>query len=159
MSITKLKYKDWEFEVERELTIQTYEGVASGGSDTCICNDCKNYIATRDKVFPNDNLDLFEKLGKNYKKEVEISHWNKIENGLCHIGGWFHFKGKVLSGKNYKIQLPQGGFTFDLTKISENFSIGFSEGNDLTFFGDKTGLVQIEFDTFIPWIIEEKLEG
>jgi hypothetical protein len=32
-------------------------------------------------------------------------------------------------------------------------------GNDLTFFEDKTGLMQIEFDTSIPWGIDKSLEG
>ena len=153
-----VKYKDWEFEVDKELTSQTYDNISLSGADTCRCNDCKNYVAYRDKVFPDGVKELFENLGINYRKEVEVSHWEKLDNGLFHIGGWFHFKGKVLSGKNYRVPLQGGGFTFDLTKVSENFSIGFAEGNDLTFFEDKTGLVQIEFDTNIPWVIDGKFK-
>ena len=55
--------------------------------------------------------------------------------------------------------MPGGGFTFDLTPITDNFSIGFSVGSDLAFFDDKNGLIQVEFDTFIPWIIDKKLEN
>lgn len=157
MSTIRVKYEDWEFEVDRELTLKTYDKITSSGADTCICNDCKNYVAYREKVFPDEIKDIFTNLGINYRKEVEVSHWEKLESGLCHIGGWFHFKGKVLSGKSYRVPLPKGGFTFDLTRISENFSIGFAEGNDLTFFDDKIGLVQIEFDTNIPWVIDENL--
>ena len=52
-----------------------------------------------------------------------------------------------MNGKNYKVSLPGGGFTLDLTIIADNFSVGFAEGDAPTFFDDITGLVQIEFDT------------
>lgn len=153
-----LKFKEWELEFERLLTEQTYKDISESGAETCNCNDCKNYIANRDKVFPFEVLELFKNLGVDYKKEVEITSYEILENGLHHIGGWFHFKGQVKNGKDYKIQLSNGGYTIDLTKIEENFEIGFSKGNDLTFFNDKNGLVQIEFMTNIPWIIDKKLE-
>jgi len=99
-------------------------------------------------------MDLFDDLGIDYRKEVEITHYETLGDGLHHIGGWFHFKGKVLTGKDYRVPLEFGGYTFDLTPITDNFSIGFAEGSDLTFFEDKTGLVQVEFDTIIPWVID-----
>jgi hypothetical protein len=159
MKIETLSYRDWTFEFDKQLTSDTYSKIKDSGADSCICNDCKNYIAYRDQVFPDEILKLFTDLGIDYKKEVEITNYETLPNGLHHIGGWFHFKGKVLKGKDYKIPLSIGGFTFDLTRISDNFSIGFSNGNDLTFFDDKTGLVQIEFDTFIPWIIDKEIEN
>jgi hypothetical protein len=158
MTITKLIYRDWEFEVDRDLTRGTYEKVTVSGADSCICNDCKNYVAYRDKVFPNEIRTLFCELGIDYKKEVEITSFETLPNGLHHIGGWFHFKGRVLSGKDYRVPLPSGGYTGDLTTVRENFSIGFTQGNDLTFFTDKNGLVQVEFMTFIPWVIDKSLE-
>ena len=89
---------------------------------------------------------------------MEITFYETLPNGFHHIGGWFHFKGRVLTGKNYRVPLPSGGYTFNLTPIKNNFSIGFAEGSDLTFFEDKTGLVQVEFDATIPWIIDKSLE-
>ncbi len=81
-----------------------------------------------------------------------------LPNGLHHIGGWFHFKGRVVTDKDYRVPLEGGGHTFDLTPITDNFAIGFTKGNDLTFFEDKTWLVQVEFDTKIPWIMDKSLE-
>jgi hypothetical protein len=89
---------------------------------------------------------------------VEITSYDTLPSGLHHIGGWFHFKGQVLAGKDYRVPLPSGGHRFDLTQITENFSIGFAEGSDLTFFENKKCLVQIEFDTNIPWVIDKSLE-
>ena len=154
-----MKFTDWTFEVDKTLTEQTYKNIVGSGNETCSCNDCKNYVAYRDKVFPKEIIKLFEDLGIDFRKEVEITTWEKLTNGLHHIGGWFHFKGQVLTGKDYRIPFPSGGHTLALTRITDNFSIGFAEGNDLTFFTDKTGLVQIEFDTTIPWVIDKSLEN
>jgi len=153
-----VKFKDWTFEVDKVLTKQTYHCISVSGADTCACNNCKNYVSYRDKVFPKEVIDLFNDLGIDYRKEVEITSYETLPSGLHHIGGWFHFKGRVLVGKDYRVPLPLGGHTFDLTPITDNFSIGFAEGNDLTFFEDITGLVQVEFDTNIPWVIEKSLE-
>ena len=154
-----VNFREWVFEVDKVLTEQTYFGVSRSGADTCLCNDCKNYVAYRDNVFPNEIIDLFTELGVDYKKEVEITSWQILPNGLHHIGGWFHFKGHIVAGKSYRVPIGSKSYTFDLTPITENFSIGFAEGNDLTFFDDGTDLIQIEFDTKIPWVIDKSLES
>ena len=158
MEAKSVKFKDWVFEVYREMTEQAYRNILASGTETCGCTDCKNYIAYRDHVFPKEVIKLFADLGIDYRKEVEVTFWETLSNGLLHIGGWHHFKGRVLTGKDYRISLPSGGHTIELTPITDNFSIGFAEDNDLTLFGDKTGLVQVEFDTIIPWVIDEVAE-
>jgi hypothetical protein len=156
MQVT-VTFRDWQFEVDRELTAATYDKVSKSGAESCGCNDCKNYITYRDKVFPDDIKALFNDLGIDYRKEVEATHYSVLDNGLHNTGGWFHFKGRIVRGKDYRI--PTGnGFSIDLTKTSDNFSIGFAEGNDLTYFTDKNGLVQVEFMTNIPWVIDKALE-
>ena len=122
ISVT-VKYKDWEFEVDKELTEHTYKKVSGSGADTCTCHDCKNYVAFRDKVFPDEIIELFSDLGVDYRKEVEIISYETLPNGLHHIGGWFHFKGQVLIGKDYRVPLPGGGHTFDLTKLVTTFQL------------------------------------
>lgn len=154
-----VNFRDWVFEVDQQLTIRTYKQVAKSGAETCICDDCKNYVAYRDKIFPDEVKIFFAELGIDYRKEVEATHYNTWDNGLHNTGGWFHFKGKILRGKDCKVPVtPDGkGFSIQLTKIADNFSIGFTEDNALTFFEDKTGLIQIEFMTDIPWVIDKPL--
>ena len=158
MGTSIVKFKDWTFEVDKALTEGTYNAILGSGADTCSCNNCKNYVAYRDKVFPEEVINLFNDLRIDYRKEVEITTWEVLPNGLHHIGGWFHFKGTILKGKDYRVPLKSSGHTFNLTPITDNFSIGFAEGSDLTFFEDKAGLVQVEFDTKIPWVIDKSLE-
>lgn len=154
-----IAFKDWLLEPNTSSTSKVYENVSLSGAESCNCNNCKNYIANRETVFPIEVKDLFLKLGIDYKKEVEITNWETLPNGLHFIGGWFNFKGKILSGKLCDIPLPSGGFTLELTKINENFSIGFSNIITTTFFEDKKDLIQIEFETNIPWLIDKNLES
>jgi len=159
VSYSLVKYRDWEFEVEILLTQQAYSNIPFGGADRCSCADCKNYVANRETIFPEELTQLFNELGIDYRKEIEIWAIQRLENGLHQISGWFHFKGKIISGKDFRMPFADGnGYSFDLTSITENFKIGFAPGNDLTFFESKEGLIQIEFITNIQWVIDKKDE-
>lgn len=158
MATSTLHYREWTFEVNRDLTQKTYAAVVGSGADTCVCNDCKNYVAYRDHVFPTEITTLLADLGIDYRKEVEVFSYEVLPNGRHHLAGWFHFKGRVLAGPDYREPLPGGGHTLNLTSITDNFSIGFAEGSALAHFEDKKGLVQVEFETTIPWVIDKALE-
>jgi hypothetical protein len=152
-----IKFKNWELIVNDELTKSTYNKVELGNADACICAECKNYSNFRDNVFPEEIKKLFLEIGIDYRKESEVTRYCKLKNGLHFYGGWFHFKGEFI-GENCEVQLNKSVFTFELTKITENFSIGFRLSSALTFFENKNGLVQVEFETEIPWTIEKELE-
>lgn len=157
--ITKIKYRDWEFELDKELTISTYQKVISGGADSCECTVCKNYVAYRENVFPAEIRQLLIDLGIDYRKEVEIISYDDLADGLYLIEGWFHFKGRILSGKDCCVSSPNGnGFSLDLTEIDNNFSIGFTKRVSLTHFMDETNLVQVDFETRIPCVLDNLLE-
>jgi len=154
---TTIKYKDWNLTVDKEVTKNAYDSLTVGSAESCDCNDCKNFSANKDKVYPDEVKRLFDQLGIDYKKETEISHYCRQTNGLHHYGGWFHFKGQF-KGKDCTVPLHAGGHTLDLTPVTENFSIGFRVDSSLTIFADKEGLVQIEFESKIPWTIDKGLE-
>lgn len=153
-----VKFRDWKFEVNKALTLETYFSVSGGGADSCLCSDCQNYIQNRKNVFPEEVKTLFLNLGIDCNKEVEICSWQILPNGLHHIAGWFHFKGELIEGKNCKKDIDNEAFHTELTDIGNNFSIGFCEQNSQTFFKDKSGLIQLEFEAHIPWVIDENLE-
>lgn len=156
--MTTIKFKDWELIVDRELTKLTYDKVAVGGTERCGCNDCQNFANNRETIFPEEIKNLFNNLGIDYKKESEICHYCRQDDGLHYYGGWFHFKGQF-KGKDCTVPTGSNSFTFDLTPINDKFSIGFRYDSALTFFDDKENLVQIEFDTKTPWTIEKELES
>ena len=153
-----IKFRDWELIVDRELTKLTYENVAIGSPDSCNCNDCKNFANNRETIYPDEIKELFYRLGIDYKKESEICHYCRQDDGLHFYGGWFHFKGQF-KGKDCAIPTNPNCYTFDLTPINDRFSIGFHYNSALSFFENKENLVQIEFDTKTPWTIEKELES
>lgn len=142
-----VKYREWTFEIDYERTIAVYDKIEQGSPENCICHDCKNFSANRENIYPQEFKQLLSELGIDYKKEAEIYHMGKLEDGLHHYGGWFHFKGKILKGKDCKIPLGNGGSTFDTVEINDKFGLAFIKAADLAYF-DKTefdDLVQIEF--------------
>jgi len=157
MKETQVKFRDWELFADKELTAQTYEELELSSADSCRCNYCKNFVEQRERIFPDAVKELFSNLGIDYKKEIEVSEFAKLENGLHYYSGWFHFKG-YFTGKDCTVPQLNGGYTFDLIKITENFSIGFRRDNALTPFKDTSGIVQIEFDCNIPWVLANQPE-
>ncbi|MGB4776049.1 MAG: hypothetical protein WBP45_12800 [Daejeonella sp.] len=152
-----VKFRNLELLADKQLTKLTYDKELAGGAESCGCNYCKNFANYRDKAYPEEIKQLFIELGIDYKKESEICHYYKQDNGQHFYGGWFHFKGQV-TGKEDD-NTAESESVLDLMPITKDFSIGFRAGNALTFFEDKENLVQVEFNVTIPWTISEELEG
>jgi len=157
MKETHVSYRYWELYADKELTAQTYLKLEHSSAESCGCDYCKNFIEQREQIFPDEIKELFSKLGIDYQKEIEVSEFAKLENGLHYYSGWFHFKGDFI-GKDCTVLLQNGGHTFDLTKITDDFSIGFRYDNALTPIKNKNGVVQIEFDCHLPWILPNEPE-
>ncbi len=151
-----IKYKDWKFEVDTDFTRNMYSKFPSGGANQCECRDCKNFAANRNEAYPYEIKELFTKIGIDYNKESEVYHHIRLESGLHFYGGWFHFKGKFINGNDCRIFHSPEAYTFNMTDITENFRIGFTLGNSPSLFESLDGLIQIEFETNIPWIISEE---
>ena len=156
--MTTIKFRDWELIVDKELTKKTYEKVKIGGVESCPCNECKNFAHNRENIYPQEIKNLLTDLGIDYDKECEVWHYCKDELGRHCYSGWFHFKGKFI-GENCSKQIDESTSTFELTKITDTFSLGFHYNSSLSFFEDKENLVQIEFDVKTSWTIEKELES
>lgn len=157
MNQNKVTFSDWKLEVDKELTQHTYLKMDKASAESCGCSHCRNFAAQRENVYPPEIKELFNRLGIDFRKETEISHFTRLENGLHEYSGWFHFKGYFF-GKDCAVRLPGGGYTLDLMPITDKFSIGFTYDNALTNFEDKQNLVQVEFACTIPWVIEKESE-
>lgn len=161
MTTKKLTYREWTFEVDFTRTSEVYKNVEKGSPEGCGCNDCKNFVAIREIIYPQEFKNLLLDLGIDYKKESEIYHMAKLDNGLHHYGGWFHFKGKMIEGRNCKIELGNGGSTFDTDELTETFGVAFFKGRDLTYFdaSEFDDLIQVEFIADSEWVIGKDLES
>lgn len=156
-----VRFRDWVFEVDYDRTKEIYSRIEWSSLERCNCNNCRNFVTNRKNVYPNEIIAFFSQIGVDHNKESEIYHMLRLEDGLHHYGGWFHFKGKLLSGEDAKIKVRKNGWTYKLEDITENFSIGFSKDYTLHNFDDceKNELVQIDFIVDIEWVIDKALES
>lgn len=155
--MTTVKFRDWILTVDQNATQLTYASVVNGSAEDCKCDDCKNYVDCRAEAFPDEIKLLLKQLGIDYKKESEVWRVFKDKDGNHRYNGFFHFKGSF-EGKNCFISDDGRNGTSAMTDINEMFSIGFTFASHLTYFNDKDNLVQVEFETKIPWSIDKKLE-
>ena len=154
-----VKFLDWEFSVDKDATFAGYQKVDIGGANHCKCTMCENFAASRETIYPDVIKNLFIDLGIDYKKEAESYHITILDNGLHYYGGWFHFVGQIIKGKDAKIPTGKNGHTLDTVEITKDFYVCFHNDYALSFFDkDNFDLVQVEFTASIPWIIDKAKE-
>jgi len=155
--MTTITFRDWTFTVDREATRSACASVVNGSAEDCKCNDCQNYVACRAMAFPDEIILLLDQLGVDYKKEIDIWRMCKDEDGKHRYSGFFQFKGSF-EGKDCFVPTTGRGGKMSMTAIDESFGIGFTVAEDFTYFKDKNNLVQVEYETKVPWTIDKKLE-
>ncbi len=149
MAVDIFKYRDWVLEVERLQTEALYKSMSSGGAESCHCGTCKYFVSIRESIYPDEIKGLFEKLGIDINKEVEVCDFGDGENEDV-FSWWFHFIGQIVEGSDCYVPLPDGGNTIDLVQIDEVFRIGFTQNISLPFCKEQRGLIQIELMTKVP---------
>lgn len=133
----------WRIWHDAGLTKKTYVQVAVGSAERCGCTECANFAVARERAFPKKALQLFEKLGIDYKKEAEVYYKAPLEPGLHLYGGWFNFVGGVEQGEEDLYQVAAGcqlEITSDPALIPSVFA--------------NQPVVQIEFNVQVPWVVE-----
>jgi hypothetical protein len=149
-----IRYGRWELSCDPERTRNAYAATTVGGPEECGCEPCRNFAAARGQIYGSDILDLIKKLGISPDREVEIYHLGRLESGRHHYGGWFHLVGSIVSGADAAKQVAENTWQPDLEKATAHFSLGFSFRIELVQvpFRDLP-LVQLEFITEVPWIL------
>lgn len=69
----KIEFNHWNIEVDVEATRAAYAAIAKGDSEECGCCMCRNFVAQRDRAYPPEVLQLFERLGIDPGKELTNS--------------------------------------------------------------------------------------
>ncbi len=140
-------FLNWELIVDKQATYNAYANVQHGGSHSCSCEDCKEYIKRIDSIFPDNVKKLLSKLGIDYHKDAEVTHIISDNNeNYCH--GWFHFIGEF-KGASCALPVENSGYNLQLTDVANNFKIGFHISDSLALFKSTYPLVQVEFSTLI----------
>lgn len=149
-------FGNWRVKFDCEATRAAFSAVSQGAAESCGCEDCLNFAAARLQAYPPEVLAMFERLGIDFSKEAENWRVCREESGLHLYGGFFHFIGSIEDGKDAFTWINQTG-TLELEKTNSYFEYGFTSHVNLlpeSFAGEN--IVQIEFQTRIPWLIEAK---
>ncbi len=155
----QVQYQKWKLSVDVEATREAYSKIERGSAEECGCQKCLNFVASRKTIYPEEVSILFDRLGVDFRKEVEVCHDGISEVGLHFYSGWFHCVG-YLESPSSKVMLAEYADTqvyeLVLEEVSQQFQIGFTENGGLywTEFEGKP-LVQIEFRGEVPWMIGE----
>jgi len=138
-----LELPGWKIQFDRDATSAAYRVALQGGPESCGCDSCRNWCASRERLLPVDFRKLLARLGIPFNHEIEVYHNGRLENGLHSYGGWYHFVGNVLFGeKGCSANIKFGGL-----------SVYFHSKPMLladSFIGQS--VVQLEFDATVPWL-------
>lgn len=149
----KILFKDWELNVDFLNTQKLYTEIDTGAAELCNCTDCENFINNRKNLYPTEVRTLLSELGVDYRKEGDIWKMCK-ENNLHRYSGCFYFVGNF-NGENCIQSLNNSSSETILKTVNETFSIGFCDCSNASISSKSTdNVIQIEFETKIPWTID-----
>ena len=145
----------WTLDTDPAATCAAYSKIAFGSPESCGCDPCVNFAASREATYPPEFRALLSELGVSFDREAEIYHNCRLENGLHSYGGWFHFVGSIISGADAFGSIDANSGAFELHQITDQFSAGVSVRTALVNQAfDSQSLLQLEFAAKIPWSIE-----
>jgi hypothetical protein len=136
---TDEKILNWEIEYDRDATNQAYLSLPA----QCDCAYCRNFHMVSN-LLPPDFVMLLQKLGIDPAQPAEIVHYNANQDGTHYYGWWYHLVGQIISGNESLVDLAQG------------MQVEFRSKDELAPKDFPRPIVQVEFFTNLPWVLEEK---
>jgi hypothetical protein len=94
-----LELPGWRIEYNRSATVAAFAGAPATGPETCGCDPCRNWAATRERLLPSEFREMLGRFGIPFDREAEVYHNCRLDSGLHSYGAWYHFVGRVLFGE------------------------------------------------------------
>lgn len=147
MPFKLLQVGKWLLAVDRRTTQAAYRNEQP--ISACVCDYCQNYFAAcRAKLAHSPaTVALFRGLGIAPEKEAEVyTMFASTDKTHALYDGFYHFVGQIVEtgdGPSYAV-------------IDDKFKVAFTEQNDLLSPGFPQPALQMEFEGFIPWILDDK---
>lgn len=152
-----LSFARWKLNSDVDATKQIYATLTNGAPEECGCDPCRNFAAQRTQAYPPEVLKLLAALGIASNREAEVYHLARLPSGRHLYGGWFHFAGEVLEGRDAAMQIAENVWRPDLEIVSGPFKLGFTSKLALVPRGFQGWhLVQLEFNTELPWTLDSR---
>lgn len=156
-----VRFRLWDLRVDVDATRRAYEEMALGWPEYCGCVHCRNFARARDRVYPQEALELFPKLGISAERECEVVPYQAVDATTYFYTGHFLFVGEVASGPDYWKPAAGGGLANDpeaTAYLTDEFRMGFTARVERTpkAFRVKP-LVQLEFGAKAPWVLPKRM--
>ena len=155
MTMERISFGAWVLSCDTAATRKAYAAQPTGGSEQCGCLYCRNFAATRQRVFSPDVVGLLMSMGVDVTREDEsyelgpADPGTPIPPGLVQYGGWFFAVGQIVVDGGPPVEYEDG------------FSIFAASGHGPqppdAFKG--YGLVRLEFHARVPWVMKEPYPG
>jgi hypothetical protein len=140
-------FGQWRYTVDVATTTAAYAHAPYGDAQRCGCSTCRNFVAVRDVVLPEDFQDFLVSLGVDPAKEGEVYHLGQSAPGSHVYGGWYHFVGSL-----------EAVGDFAPVQFGDDFNCYMCRRSAPCLPAlDGQPLVQVEFHAEnVPWIIEDE---
>ncbi len=151
---TRFTFGDYAIDVDVQKTREIYKDLKPV-STRCKCDYCANYEKVVDRL-PTQVREFFDSLGVDLTKITESVAYNRNRDTSVHYGGWLHVCGKVVKGKEdceHTITLRPG----EAYGVTEDFKVWFSEECLMTEKEFDAPVMQIDFETDLPWVLDKKI--
>jgi len=150
MPFEQIHIGGWLIEVDRKATQAAY--LNEHPISACTCDYCQNYFAacSTNRAFSPSTVAFFQSVGIALEKEAEVyTIYANQEKTQAYYGGFYHLVGRI-------IEKAEGqGYTL----IDDQFGVAFSEKISLISKGFPQPALQMEFTSFIPWVLAEKRDA
>jgi len=146
-----VKISNWIIKVNTAETIDFY---TKDNYINCSCDYCKNYLLCCDN-FPEDVHILFNELCIDPKKEGEIMHFNKNEDGTHFYSPFYHLSGQILSLPEFEIIKKNKKVTVNKLDMSHDYEIDFTEYLSLIPENFPEPIIQFSLSLNLPWLLKD----
>ena len=159
--IETVRFRKWELAADPAATRDAYKAIDIGWPEFCGCVHCRNFVTARSTVYPQEALDLMDRLGILPTLEQEVVPVEPLGGEAYFYTGSFAFVGSLTSGPDFWKPKSGGGLMNDREAtefLTEKFRMGFTTHLTRTLkpFRGKP-VVQLEFAAEVPWIIPKRM--
>jgi hypothetical protein len=139
----------WTVRFDPDLTAKLY---LQTSPSACDCIDCVNFRAAGDQAFSPPFLFLLRQLGVDRSKPAELCHCGTSGQEMP-THGWFHFVGQLDDGADAWQHSGANTWHLDPEPFPGIKSIGLtSRINQAPEPFEGHPLLQLEFETNVPWV-------
>src|SRR5262247_1462627 len=137
----KIRLGDQTIRHDPERTRTAYASVTTESAEGCGCPYCRNFLAQRSRVYPEQFCQVLDQLGIAPEKEGDLFEVGP-EGSLVIYNGWFYLAGELIEAGE---RLTDGGPGLQYFFRASHRPKAFAD------FGED--VLALEFSAKLPWVI------